>query len=430
MFKPILFCLLFFSLKTVAQYNGNQSGMLVSTTSGLLNHATVFTIEFWVKTVDNRRNDVYWQRPTLFGNVTSGENSGDFGITLNSGYVGMWEGVSNLNGDQQFLSNSVRINDGFYHHIAAVNNGQTINLYVDGNIIGSLVSGRNLVTSSAPLTFGAASLDYNFPGNLNGNKNFIANASFREARISASVRYLANFIPSESLSSDASTVALYHFDRSNYSSQPVNPNQPVIFDPSEPINNNAAQPATLILPDSTLLYGKLLLGKRNWSLSNSIYIHFFEGNSHKVKYYKPEEVKGFQMGDSYYEPKFLAGGGAIRTSLRKTIVKRLTPAGSKMALYVNENHYHTNDNKSSLENKDLLVYFVQLPDTHDDKIYQFTDNKFTPKFDVKVSAMVPGKPLLADKIRSKDKDYFYSQITEEKHQLRVWWNIVNEYNKP
>ena len=136
------------------------------------------------------------------------------------------------------------------------------------------------------------------------------------------------------------------------------------------------------------------------------------------------------MGDSYYEPKFLAGGGAIRTSLRKTIVKRLTQAGSKMALYVNENHYHTNDNPSSLENKDLLVYFVQLPDTQDDKIYQFTDNKFTPKFDVKVSAMVPGKPLLADKIRSKDKDYFYSQITEEKHQLRVWWNIVNEYNKP
>ena len=263
MFKPILFCLLFFSLETVAQYNGNQPGMLVSTTSGLLNHATVFTIEFWVKTVDNRRNDIYWQRPTLFGNVTSGDNSGDFGITLNSGYVGMWEGVSNLNSDQQFLSNSVRINDDFYHHIAAVNNGQTINLYVDGNIIGSLVSGRNLVTGSAPLTFGAASLDYNFPGNLSGNKNFIANASFREARISASVRYVANFIPSESLLSDASTVALYHFDKSNHSSQPVNPNQPVIFDPSEPINNNAAQPATLILPDSTLLYGKLLLGKRS-----------------------------------------------------------------------------------------------------------------------------------------------------------------------
>lgn len=428
MFKPILFCLLFLSLETVAQYNGNQPGMLVSTTSGLLNQATVFTIEFWVKTTDNRRNDVYWQRPTLFGNVTSGENSGDFGITLNSGYVGMWEGISSLNGDQQFLSNSVRINDGIYHHIAAVNNGQTINLYVDGTIIGSLVSGRNLITSSASLTFGAASLDYNFPGNISGNKNFIAYASFGEARISASVRYMANFNPSQSLSSDASTIAMYHFDMSNFSSQPVNPNQPAYFDPSEAITNKAAQQATLFLKDSSHLFGRLLLGKKDWSLSKDIYIRFFENTSKKVKYFKPEEIVGFQMGDSWYEPKFL-GNGPVNTLYKKTMVKRLTPLGSKMALYEFNSHTVTKNSFGNSEVKEIIAYFVQLPNTTDDKVYQFADNKFVPKFDIKVSAIVADKPVLAEKIRNKNKGYFYAFITEERHQYETWSNIITEYNK-
>ena len=388
----------------------------------------MFTIEFWVKTNDNRRNDVYWQRPTLFGNITNGDNSGDFGITINNGYVGMWEGVSTLNTDQQFLSTSVRINDNFYHHIAAVNNGQTINLYVDGNIIGSLVSGQQLRTSSAPLTFGAASLDYSFQGNTSGNKNFAAQASFGQARISGSVRYSANFNPPPSLSSDVNAFAVYQFDQSGYTSQPINPNVPVTFQPGEAINSNAAQQATLFLKDSSHLFGKLLLGKKDWSLSNDIYIRFFEGSSTKVKYYKPEDVLGFQMGDSWYEPKLL-GSGPVSTPYKKTMVKRLTPPGSRLAMYEYNTHTVTKGGNGYQEVKAVVGYFVQLPNTTDDKVYQFADNKFVPKFDAKVSAIVADKPALAEKIRSRNKDYFYAFITEDKHQYTVWWNIINEYNQ-
>lgn len=346
----------------------------------------------------------------------------------------MWEGVSNLNTDQQFLSNSIRINDYLWHHIAAVNNGQTLNLYVDGHLVGSLVSGRQLSTNNAALTFGAASFDIASGGSGYSNVGFISNSSFGDARISNAALYNSNFIPPNSFFSDANTVAVYHLNNQNNSygnNQAVNldPNRPVIVDPELPINNSYAQPAALYINDSVVLNGKLFLGKKDLSFRNEIYIRFFEGTSNKVKYYKCEEIKGFQMGDSYYEPKFLAGGGGKRTSLRKTMVRRLTPAGSKMAMYECENHYHTNNNLLYREYKDLLIYFVQLQDTHDDKIYQFTDNKFTPQFDSKVSALVSGKPALADKIRSKDKDFFYSQITGEKHQLQVWWNIINEYNK-
>jgi len=426
---------IFFATKTLAQYN--NPGQPIVTQSGLLNGASVFTVEFWVKTNDNRSSDTYWQRPYLFGNETNGNNSGDFGITINNGYIGMYEGLSNLNTDQQFLSTSIRVNDNFWHHIAAVNNGQTLNLYVDGNIVGSLVTGRQLYTNSAPLTFGAASLDHNFTGNFN-NTNFSSQSSFGDARISTIARYSNNFQPPNSYSSDGNTVSVYHFSsQSNYGNNSntnvainMDPNRPVTIEPGGAINNQYAQPATLFMSDSVVLYGKLLLGKKDWSLNNDIGIHFFENGSKKAKFLKPDEIKGFQMGDSYYEPKFLGPGGSVNTPLKKTIVKRLTPNGSKMALYEYFSHSSTKNGQGYVEYKDIDVLFVQLPNTKDDKIYQFNDNKFVPKFESKVSALVADKPELAEKIKSKNKDYFYAFVSEQSHQNKVWWNIINEYNKP
>ena len=430
-----------FSVHTAnAQYN-NQQGQPIIMQSGMLNGANTFTVEFWVKTNDNRSNNTYWQRPYLFGNETNGDNSGDFGITLNNGYIGMFEGLSNLNTDQQFLSTSIRINDNYWHYIAAVNNGQTFNLYVDGNIVGSLVSGRQLYTNSAPLTFGAASLDHNFAGNYN-NTNFNSQSIFGDARISNVARYSSNFQPPNSFQSDNNTVSLFHFsnqsnngNNNNVNSAnnnvPINidPNRPVTFDPNQPMNREYAQEAILFINDSTVLHGKLFLAKKNWSLNNEIGIHFFENGTKKDKYYKPEEIMGFQMGNSYYEPKFLGAGGAVSTPIVKTMVKRLTPEGSKMAMYEYFSHIGTKNGQGYIEYKDELVYFVQLPNSKDGKIYQFSDNRFVPKFDSKVSNIVADKPELAEKIRSKNKEYFYALITEQSHQNRVWWNIVNEYNQ-
>ncbi len=440
MFKSILFSLVLFATVAKAQPNRDQytRGQATPTAAGTLNDASVFTVEFWVKTTDNRSNNVYWQRPYLFGNETNGDNSGDFGITTNNGYIAMWEGCSSLNSDQNFLSN-VRINDDFWHHIAAVNNGQNFNLYVDGKIVGSLVSGKRLYTSTAPLTFGGASLDHAFAGNFN-SMNFLSQSVFGEARISNMVRYVSDFTPPQSFYQDAGTVKIYHFNANSsnsnnaYSSNVnasviLDPNRPVVVAPDQPINDNYAQPAILYFNDSVSLNGRLMLGKKDLSFSNDIYIRFFEGLSRKVRYFKPEEIKGFSMGDSYYEAKFLGPGGAISTPLKKTMVKRLTPDGSKMAMYEYESQANVKNANGNMECKTTLLYFVQLPGTTDDKVYQFSDNKFVPHFDKRVSDLVQDKPALADKIRSKDKDFFYAFITDEKHQLKVWWNIINEYNQ-
>ena len=438
--KYLLFIMLISGKISLAQYNAN--GQQMKTSAGTLNNASVFTVEFWVQTSDNRSDNVYWQRPALFGNETNGDNSGDFAIILNNGYIGMWEGISNLNADQNFLSNSVRINDNFWHHIAAVNTGQMLNLYVDGNIVGSLVSGRSLNTYNAPLTFGAVSLDHNFPGNLNGT-NFSSQSSFGDARISNTARYGNNFRPENSFNSDGSTIAVFRFagggtnNGNNSFSNTGNANVAISMDPNHPVtlqegqalNMDYAQQATLFINDSVILYGKLLLAKKNWSFNNEPGIHFWEGSSKKDHFYKTDEIKGFKMGDNYFEPKLLSQGGPVTVPMKPAIVQRLTPENSKMNMYEyiavvkNTNQFGTNYTNTT-------VYLVELPHSAPgDKLFQFSDNKFVPHFDTRVSSLVADNPALADKIRSKDKDYFYAFVTETGHQQKVWWNIINEYNK-
>ena len=203
-----------------------------------------------------------------------------------------------------------------------------------------------------------------------------------------------------------------------------------MLDPSQGIAYEYAQPATLFVNDSVVLYGKLLMAKKNWSFNNDIGIHFFEGNSKKAKFFRPEEIKAFSMGNSYYVPKLLAPGGSVSVPFKKMMVKRISPEGSKMAMYEYINHTSTKNGNGTVAYNEELVTMVELPNTKDDKIYQFTDNKFTPKFDERVSRLFADNPVLAAKIAGKDKDFFYPFVTNQNNQLRVWWNIVNEYNKP
>lgn len=425
--KYILFITLFYACRLLAQ---NNNPAYTKTQSGLLNGATIFTIEFYVKTTNTQSNNVYWQRPYLFGNATNGDNSGDFGITTNNGFIGMYCGCSSLNTDQQFLSNSIKINDNFYHHIAAVNNGQTINLYVDGNIVGSVISGRALATTFAPLTFGAASLDFSEPGNTSGNVNFISQAGFGEARISNTIRYNTNFTPPQSLPEDNNSVASFRFDGQNNIQYNNDPNTVSIFTAGSSVDNRAAKAATLFLKDSTAINGRLLIAKKDWSLNNDLGIRFFEGNSNKAKFYTTNEVLGFQMGNSFYESKFISARGAITVPSKKLMVKRLTEPDSKMGLYLYEVNEPQKNTNGYTQNQLIKLYLVQLPNTKDDVVYEMSDNKFVPRFDIRVSELLKDKPALADKIRSKDRAYFYQLVSDDTQRYRVWINIITEYNMP
>lgn len=119
----------------------------------VLNGATQFTIEYWIKSAENRSNGTFSQNPTMIGNEVPGASSGEFSIYSSNGFIGMWGELNS--GTQNFVSSSTKINDNRWHHIAAVNNGTNVVLYVDGISVGSIPSGNGIATSGNPLRIGA-----------------------------------------------------------------------------------------------------------------------------------------------------------------------------------------------------------------------------------------------------------------------------------
>lgn len=124
-------------------FDGSNDIVLLpaSSTSGL----SIFSASFWVKTNSTASNATYWNRPSLFGFASSG--TGDFGITTQSGAIGMWSGL-NSGGDNSVIS-STTINDDVWHHVAVTNDASTVRLYVDGSdTTSSLSSGLPLRSDS------------------------------------------------------------------------------------------------------------------------------------------------------------------------------------------------------------------------------------------------------------------------------------------
>jgi hypothetical protein len=94
---------------------------------------TTFTISLWVNTTESGTSDLYWQQPSLIGKGSAGVDTGDFGITTNNGYIGMWGGINTTGyDDYYYLSTTTKINDGKWHNIVVSNDGSNAVLYVDG----------------------------------------------------------------------------------------------------------------------------------------------------------------------------------------------------------------------------------------------------------------------------------------------------------
>ena len=179
----------------------------------LLNNLNQFTIDFWVNTTESRSSNIFWQRPTLLGIATAGDNSGDFAINTSNGYIGFYEGFSTQNTDQVYLSSHTKINDNTWHQISLVNDGANCKLYVDGLFETSLISGKKVITNAAPITLGAEALDNQI------TNAYYHQAKFSEVRISKSVRHNNNFTPEIFFNTDSNTLALFHFNGNCISSK-------------------------------------------------------------------------------------------------------------------------------------------------------------------------------------------------------------------
>ncbi|NRF40090.1 hypothetical protein [Pedobacter foliorum] len=191
------------------------------------------------------------------------------------------------------------------------------------------------------------------------------------------------------------------------------------------VNNMNEQPASLVLANGSKLNGKISV--RTFDNYSSVSrIQFSEGASNIYKDYFVKDIKSVYINGSTYCVKIIIGsnfwgGSAVR------FVKRLTQPGGRMDLYQNE---VVNKNSQSGKSETVTEYYLQLPGDNRNEIYNLESKKFTPDFNIKMSSYVQDCPVLAVKIKEKDRDYFYPFIVNngELRRKAVLLQIINDYN--
>ena len=188
------------------------------------------------------------------------------------------------------------------------------------------------------------------------------------------------------------------------------------------VNNMGGQPATLNLTNGQSLTGKIQI-KTFDDYSTIRNIAFAEGVSKTYKTYYLNEIDFLFFNGSNYSVKNLKGnemwgGNALR------FIKELTPANGKIQLFEHETISKSTDGKELKETQ----LFVQLPNNQRD-VYNAQSETFIPNFDEKVAQYLTSCPPVANKIKAKDKDFFYAFINQgAPKRKQIWMNIINEYN--
>jgi hypothetical protein len=190
------------------------------------------------------------------------------------------------------------------------------------------------------------------------------------------------------------------------------------------VNKMRSQPATLTLTNGTVIDGKVSVNA-NSNFINVTKIQFATGAEKEYKEYFINDIKSLFINGSTYCVKLL-----INNALSSDVfqfVKLLSSPNSKMELYQNDVVKKVN---RSTTKETTVQYYLQLPGATHNEVYNVESGKFTPNFDDKMSAIVQDCPNLADKIKSKDKDYFYPYLLSngELRRKAVLIQIINDYN--
>ena len=94
-----------------------------------------FTVATWFKTSTNFASDAYIVNKGGVGSDSSGQNL-NYGIWMNS-LEQIKVGFETSTGADQFVTSTLKYNDGQWHYAVVTNDGANVILYVDGIKVGS-----------------------------------------------------------------------------------------------------------------------------------------------------------------------------------------------------------------------------------------------------------------------------------------------------
>jgi hypothetical protein len=185
-------------------FDGSNDFVKKTTPTNIPTGNTTLTVEAWIKPTDITISD------QMLGGIigtdaTAGTNAAFFVSPGGAdGYLAFAFGSSQVNTTSAVLTNNQ------WHHIAATKTPglthSTTNIYVDG-VLQTVTGVYSDVT--ADIVAGSIRLGC---GWWNGDSYYPYSGSIDEFRISNTERYTTNFTPATTLTNDANTVVLYHFD--------------------------------------------------------------------------------------------------------------------------------------------------------------------------------------------------------------------------
>ena len=185
----------------VYSFDGTNDFLTVPAHSDFNYGTNDFTVEAWIKTTDT--GNLY----LFYNGMATSTGSGLMGLAINNSTANKLNlrVYPTTSGIDESVTSTTSVNDGVWHHVAMVRDGNTMRLFVDGTEEGTpnVING-SLGDAVAAQQIGTLdSLGFDYTGLID------------EFRVSDTARWTSDFTPpTERYTSDSNTLLLIHGDES------------------------------------------------------------------------------------------------------------------------------------------------------------------------------------------------------------------------
>lgn len=140
------------------------------------------------------------------------------------------------------------------------------------------------------------------------------------------------------------------------------------------------------------------------------------------------DIERMEIRGVDYVPGRISDGGA-----RLVFLKPISRPESRLKLY----EYYEQERRTErnyrgdtyTRREDKYTYYLEVPGQKmQETLWDIAGRRLVPNFDEKMSEVVKDCKPLAEKIRNKEKGYFYAQISA-RDRVEVMQRIINEYNR-
>ena len=199
-------------------------------------------------------------------------------------------------------------------------------------------------------------------------------------------------------------------------------------------NNMRLINGTVYTKDGREIPGQVTLNLEQYRASRT-QVTVLTKDSKQPQVFPITEVKGINIRSDYYEPKLIDMGG-LGNNDEFRFVKRMTKEGSKIQMYelfqqvTRQANNRFNGGGNSYQTPEYSYYIVTPAHTRQMPAWNIEGRRLSPNFEDKMSEIVKSCPSLAEKIKTKEKGYFYAQVSfNATKRIETMLGIIDEFNK-